>query len=173
VADDQGKPHRTRSEQNRRNRTTHGMSYHPLFKLVRYILRYEAVVPEWQEIRVLVEAIEAEAGPRPSRNWILVTKDDSGIFRPGNIEWAIRSGTRSTSAARLRAFNERLAAHGLRPAAIGDECDCWISDPCGRCPDPECLCPWEARIDCPCCVGIKTRMGTFHGDRHHGEDLTV
>ena len=84
---------------------THGLSYHPLYHIWNGIIdrtcntesskyagyggRGIGVCERWRELRLFVEDIERDLGPRPP-GMSLDRIDNDGSYEPGNVRWADR-----------------------------------------------------------------------------------
>jgi hypothetical protein len=46
------------------------------------------VTGQWHDVRVFVDWVEQNLGPRPSRGYSLNRTDNDGDYEPGNLDWA-------------------------------------------------------------------------------------
>lgn len=129
-----------KSEINRANRTTHGLSGHPLYRFHRNIKRRTKNTPRyvrhgiflhepWSDVVRFISEVEGEIGPRPSKQHSLDRIDNDAGYVPGNLRWADpktqanNRGHRGWVAAELTpCLFDRSGAHSSN------------LNPCDRCP---------------------------------------
>jgi hypothetical protein len=88
---------------------THGLTHHPLYHTWQMMLwrcenpcaddyfRYGGrgikVCERWHDVRLFVQDIETEIGPKPpaDSNYTLDRIGNDGDYEPGNVQWASRS----------------------------------------------------------------------------------
>ncbi len=93
----------------RGTKRTHGLTHHPLYHTWQMMLwrcenpdaadyfRYGArgikICERWHDVRLFVQDIEAEIGPKPptDSNYTLDRIDNDGDYEPGNVRWATKS----------------------------------------------------------------------------------
>lgn len=88
---------REAADRARAQHTKHGQTLRPNYELARSFLRHaredgwlDEIVPEWRDttdLKAFLDAIDEEAGQRPTRRTRLVRHDPNAQFGPGNIRW--------------------------------------------------------------------------------------
>lgn len=136
-----GTPRLTTEERaaiNRKNRQTHGLSYHPLYnhwkdmrRRVGYRREYVEheidMDPRWHDVTIFIEDIENTIGPRPEgRGWSIDRIDNDRGYYHWNLQWAT---------AKMQANNRGHASKDCL-LSTGEEArflSCW-GRPCEQCP---------------------------------------
>jgi hypothetical protein len=130
----------------RQIRTTHGVSKHDLYWIWQGMIRRcrdrraywsfgITVDRRWYDIGKFIDDIEAELGPRPSREWSLDRVDNDQGYKPGNVRWAAPK-TQAQNRGHSELAREKAQ---LRAAAM------------------DCLCDWERRLSCCCDAACRWR----------------
>lgn len=91
---------------NTRNKTTHGLTRHPLYSTWSGMMnrcfnvkqrayqdyggRGITVCERWRDVRNFIADIEATIGPKPDPKLTLDRIDNNGNYEPGKVRWATR-----------------------------------------------------------------------------------